>query len=263
MQIKRNETIFETLADAKNGLKVPAGTVSDGDIIVSRYATGSVLGVVRVDQQTDVQTWTIYEQDSRIQYDDGSSPLPDGYTEVEYIENQSSAYINTGVYLYNSATNSYSISGKVYPTYVSSLGDFQTFVNAEGVTSPYYGMTYRVRSSTGAIQLDQNPSGHATLNSEALGDGTIQFTISTTATNCTNTIPLGLFCSWQNGRLTPYRYFRGKMYRTQVTLNDTLVRDFVPCTRDSDDKVGLYDLVNDVFYPSGNSSYDFVAGPMV
>lgn len=263
MQILRNETV-DTLTNLGIEIAPHVKDYPDGTVLLFRDSDNKTwIGSKNGTNYIDIYDVTVAP--TKKVYDPNYVPgvLPEGYTEVEYIENQSSAYINTGVYLYNSATNSYSISGKVYPTYVSSLGDFQTFLNAEGVTSPYYGMTYRVRSSTGAIQLDQNPSGHATLSSESLGDGIIQFTISTTATTATNTIPLSLFCSWQNSSLTPYRYFRGKMYRTQVTLNDTLVRDFVPAKRDSDDKVGLYDLVNDVFYSSGNSSYNFVAGPTV
>ena len=30
--------------------------------------------------------------------------------------------------------------------------------------------------------------------------------------------------------------------------NGTLVRDFIPCYRNSDNEIGLYDLVNDIFY---------------
>jgi len=262
MQILRNET-RDTLSNLKNLISAHLDEYSDGEVLLFRdNEEKSYIGIKNGTDYMDLFDVTV-EPTVMTYNPHWTSRLPEGYTEVEYIENQASAYINTGVYLYDSTANSYSISGKVYPTYVPSLGDFQTFVNAEGVTSPYYGMTYRVRSNTGAIQLDQNPSGHATLSSESLGDGIIQFTISTTATNCTNTIPLGLFCSWSNGSLNPYRYFRGRMYEMQITLNNTLVRHFVPCKRDSDDIVGLYDIVNDVFYSSVNGVYNFVAGPTV
>ena len=33
-----------------------------------------------------------------------------------------------------------------------------------------------------------------------------------------------------------------------IDENDKLVRHFVPCYRNSDDEIGLYDLVNSVFY---------------
>jgi len=262
MQILRNDT-RDTLNNLKKLISTHLNEYSDGEVLLFRDdEEKSYIGIKNGTDYMDLFDVTV-EPTVMTYNPHQTTRLPEGYTEVEYIENQTYAYINTGVYLYNSSSNSYSISGKVCPTYVSSLGDFQTFLNAEGVTTPYYGMTYRVRSSNGAIRLDQNPSGHATLNSESLGDGIIQFTISTTATTVTNTIPLGLFCSWTNSNLSPYRYFKGKMYEMQVTLNNTLVRHFVPCKRDSDDIVGLYDLVNDVFYSSVNGVYNFVAGPTV
>lgn len=39
-----------------------------------------------------------------------------------------------------------------------------------------------------------------------------------------------------------------KMYSFQMYYENELVRDFIPCYRNSDNEVGLYDLVNGVFY---------------
>lgn len=262
MQHLRNET-RDTLANLKTLISTHLDQYSDGEVLLFRDdEEKSYIGIKNGEEYMDL--FDVTSTPEKMTYNPHyTSILPDGYTEVEYIENQSQAYINTGVYLYSTVTNSYTISGKVYPVFTSGGGDNQTFINAEGVTSPYYGMVYRLGSSAGIFKFDTNPSGNATLSSETLGDGSIQFTITSTATNCTNTIPLGLFCSWQNATPSPYRYCKGKMYRLQITLNDTLTRDLIPCTRDSDSKVGMYDIVNDVFYTTGNSSYNFVAGPNV
>ena len=45
------------------------------------------------------------------------------------------------------------------------------------------------------------------------------------------------------------RWFaQAKLYSSQIYDNGILVRDFVPCTRNSDTKPGLYDKVNKIFY---------------
>ena len=39
-----------------------------------------------------------------------------------------------------------------------------------------------------------------------------------------------------------------KIYDCKMYYSDVLVRNFIPCYRNSDNEIGLYDLVNDVFY---------------
>ena len=46
-----------------------------------------------------------------------------------------------------------------------------------------------------------------------------------------------------------------KIYNFKIEENDVLVHDFYPCYRKSDNRVGVYDIITDVFYasPSGSS----------
>ena len=58
--------------------------------------------------------------------------------------------------------------------------------------------------------------------------------------------------------------WKGKMFDFKVYDNGTLIRDLVPCKRDSDNMAGCYDLVNDVFYyPPNYSTYQLTPGPEV
>ena len=52
-----------------------------------------------------------------------------------------------------------------------------------------------------------------------------------------------------------------RLYSLVIWNNTTLVRNFVPCLRKSDGKVGLYDAVNGGFYVNAASGEDFVPGP--
>ena len=57
-----------------------------------------------------------------------------------------------------------------------------------------------------------------------------------------------------------------RIYSAKFYKNDELQRDYVPVRRDSDGELGLYDLVNDVFYENfttDNNTEPFIAGPEV
>lgn len=199
-------------------------------------------------------------------YPNGGGRLPQGYTEVEYIssENSSSSssggVINTGVLLYSANNNSYEIAGKVTPIFTNGWGDNQTFINIENKQNPYTGMVWRFNTS-GGYKFDTNPSNNATLATTANTDGSTTFTITSQSTGAAHNTPLGLFASWQSS-MTPYRFCKMRVYSMEITLNGTLVRNFVPAVRESDSKAGLYDIVNDVFYTSSNN-YNFIAGDPV
>ena len=202
------------------------------------------------------RTITTYEGKLTIDEEASPSRLPQGYTEVEYIENTSTAYINTEVLLYDSTTNSYNIQCKCY--FQPYGNDFEYLFGTERTSSPYVGVIFRYYQRN--IQYAEYPENVSWTHIDN-GDGTSGITAScssTTATNGNN--PLTLFCGlWSTG---PWRNGRGKIYSFKVTKNDTLVRDLVPCKRDSDNKYGMYDIVNDVFYLSPNN-VDFSGGEPV
>ena len=57
-------------------------------------------------------------------------------------------------------------------------------------------------------------------------------------------------------------YLNGRMYYCKIYDNDLLIRDLVPCYRKSDNKPGLYDIVNNVFYTNAGTG-EFAVGPNV
>lgn len=188
-----------------------------------------------------------------------TSRLPQGYTEVEYIENTGTSYINTNVVLYSSSSNSFILKGKIAPQFTQGAGDNQTFINSESVYSPYYGFSWRF-NSYGGFKFDVNPSGSVTLSADTLSDGASAFTITASQVGATDNVPLGLFCSYKNSSYTStYRSSKGKLYSLEITLNNEIIRDLVPAKRDSDDKYGMYDLVTNTFYLSPNN-VDFSGG---
>ena len=186
---------------------------------------------------------------------ESSSRLPQGYTEVEYIENTSSAYINTNLILLENIGDSFEIKVKTYFTPYGN--DFEYLFGTEQTSSPYTGIQLRYYKRNLQYSSDSNVVWTHIDN----GDGTSGVTASCSSINATNGgNPLTLFCGlWSTG---PWRYGRGKIYSFKVTKNNGLVRDFVPCKRDSDDKYGMYDLVTNAFYLSPNN-VDFSGGEPV
>ncbi len=57
--------------------------------------------------------------------------------------------------------------------------------------------------------------------------------------------------------------YTGDIYSVKLYGNGNLIRNFVPCYRRSDGKVGFYDTKNDVFYINGKSGADLTAGPNI
>lgn len=65
----------------------------------------------------------------------------------------------------------------------------------------------------------------------------------------------------RNGASIDGRKFIGRIYEFNISENATAVRDFVPCIRNSDNKPGLYDRANNVFYTNQGSG-EFKYGPL-
>ena len=52
---------------------------------------------------------------------------------------------------------------------------------------------------------------------------------------------------------------KGLLYSVKIWDDNTLIRNFIPCYRKSDNEIGLYDLVNDVFYTNAGTG-TFIKG---
>jgi len=80
--------------------------------------------------------------------------------------------------------------------------------------------------------------------------------------NRTHTWGTSLFCTFNNqAKTSMIRYIEAKLYYFKLFVEGVLVRDMIPCI-DPNNVVGLYDLVNDVFYSSPNGAA-FIAGPEI
>lgn len=84
--------------------------------------------------------------------------------------------------------------------------------------------------------------------------------MSLSASSGTPNLSLIIF-GLRNGTSIDGRKFIGRIYEFNISENATAVRDFVPCIRNSDNKPGLYDRANNVFYTNKGSG-EFKYGPL-
>lgn len=233
-------------------------------------------------------TWSsqipaVYEKGDLIEVgsSDCSSRLPDGYTEVEYIQNYSATSVSTSYLAYldtgfmpnqntrvvadikiDKATTNPRIFG--FGAW-DSLGYIVTCENTIGASNGYfyYKFGYNSYWETTTIHSDLNRhTFELNTNGKFIIDDTEAATLPTTS--FTANVSMAVFTSKMSGG-TPINLneaIYGKMYSFKVYDNGTLVRDLVPCIRDSDNIAGAYDLANNIFYGSGNNNR-FVAGQEV
>lgn len=186
-----------------------------------------------------------------------SSRLPSGYTEVEYIENTSTAYINTNLQIYSSTTNSFEVKMRVIPMKHNSdiLQNVFSCMSEQG--EPYQGFSYRYYYDN--LNMESIPTRQNTFNVSYNEDSTqtVIVTSSSSQRTYTHTYPLSIFCGLDSNK-APFRFTNTKLYECDVKLNDVLIMSLVPC-KNPNNVVGAYDIINDVFFSSPNN-VAFTAG---
>lgn len=192
---------------------------------------------------------------------DSDYQLPDGYTQLEYIESTGTQYINTG-FIPNQNTRAVLDieSDEAIPechVFGSRVGmssdEFCVIVDAQLRWRTDYGTSQVTTSSaprSGRILIDKNKA------TTAIGTVTLQNTAQTFSAG----FPMYLFAINTAGSTSTFASV--KLHSAQIYDNGTLVRDFTPARRANDSAVGLYDSVNGQFYGNAGSG-SFSAGPVV
>ena len=197
-----------------------------------------------------------YPQDIQVvhgkQYVKFRDTLPKEYTRVDYIESSGTQYIDTG-YKPNSNTK-YDLDALI-----KSTGTTKYLISARETTGNRYKNTiyiYSDRKISASYGTNyNNTSNYYTANTKKnfkldknlfYVDNELLWTFEEeTFTNSLNCILFA--CNTVDGGGISY-YSDMQLYACKIYDNDVLVRDFIPCYRNSDNEVGLYDLVNGVFY---------------
>ena len=156
--------------------------------------------------------------------------------------------------MWNTSPVSYALDIKCYVVGRGSDNQGQcTLVACNNEVSPYPGFV--IRNDNNSI-VKQNKSPEVTYgnNGSILRIVQEQSGLVVDTHNRTTT----LFCGLDNTN-TPFRFIEARIYYCKITSYGNLVRDLLPCLN-SNNVPGLYDLVNDVFYPSaGSNPFTYVA----
>ena len=198
-----------------------------------------------------------------VPHQDGSR-LPEGYTELEYIESSGTQYIDTGfkpnqdtrVVMHFQRTESYSsINGLFGARDTASGADPHQFIfwnnGQSSFRTDYMGSQETIPGlqSTGDYEVNKDK------NITAIGGNTVTNPVA--SGQSANT----LFLFAVNNVGAPGYFTSAKLYSCQIYDNGTIIRDFVPCSNPSG-VIGLYDLENEEFYGSA-SGVAFSAGAAV
>lgn len=187
-------------------------------------------------QQTELKSMKIWQP-----------RLPAEYQEVEYIQSDANAYIDTW---YKPTNNTrFVVDYQALATWVAPIWCYNNPTNYWLIINTWGG-TYNIGAH---YWTTYQGTGLWTCNSRIVADfnwnvlsvdGVVKYTF--TATTFTMNINAWLF--WWNRNWTRSNGWPMKLWSVKIYDNWTLVREFVPCYRIADSVIGLYDLVNNQFY---------------
>ena len=180
--------------------------------------------------------------------------LPSEYQQVEYIESDGSQYLNVGKIL--SGTFKFEIeyigTRKFGP---SSSRYSKALFGCRGTSSSDRYVAF-LGIGSGSLQLTKNTSTTITKliydnTSVSSQSSTYSYTNDTLNVSVSNLLDIYLFARNDNGTVTDAGSF--KVYSFKMYDNNVLIRNLVPCYRINDNVIGMYDLVNNVFYTNAGT----------
>lgn len=202
------------------------------------------------------------------------SGLPNDYIQLEYIESTGTQYIDSGVnvssnikaYLENtydgfSNTGTYTRNGGRTATTQNEMLfislNASVFRVDMGTTDLDHDnqKTFTYQKSAKSVELDApNRKSKIIYIDDSTEEATYTFD------NFSTSIPFVLFAYNTGGTITVS--VSQKLTNAKFWNNGTLIRDFIPAYRRTDGVVGLYDMVNGVFYTNAGTG-EFKRGAMI
>lgn len=188
--------------------------------------------------------------------------LPNEYQELEYIQSTGTQYIDTGV----NADYKLSLKFNAQVTDISSKMDMGAIYHLsdnnyirhhfntenDGLRYWYDGNYYSdlIYTSSASILKKKYDYTIDIYNNQLSSSYGKSFTISRENFDCQ--ISYWLFKRNSNN-VALQTNMKMKLYSCQMYYEDTLIRNFIPCYRKSDNEIGLYDLVNNQFYTNAGT----------
>lgn len=222
---------------------VSGGTITPTFSDLKTLEDGTAVGITLPQDATSVQV------------------LPDGYTQIEYVQSDGGAHWidtgfkpnqNTGIIAKFQLLSSTANQTPIYARTAMNVVAFGVFIDASSKWTADYG-TKRFTGTTSAqslINLNFNK------NVVKFNDESYTFDTQTFQSNSNLTI------FGRNTGGTVQYTAKMKLYSCEIYDNGTLIRNFIPC-KNSSGTIGLYDIVNSQFYTNVGTGGVFTAGPDV
>ena len=187
--------------------------------------------------------------------------LPTGYRQLEYLESTGTQYINTGVNAdtntevevvvkFTQIFNDNTIIGMDAGSYLNKAFCLEYSTPLRGIVTCFGQNAANEIPQTGVVPTAYNKYEIKTSKQGMYVNGTLYpFLVQHTSFSCP--YPLFAFCYGRNGGVA----LGGKVriHYLKIGNSGTLQRDFLPALRISDNKPGLYDLVNNQFFTNAGT----------
>lgn len=177
------------------------------------------------------------------------SRLPKGYALLEYLQSSGTQWIDTKIV----PASGYKAEVGFQATKVPTGTSVESWILALYESST---VNFRAGFVNGAFWSSNGFSYSQTASNTA-------YTVATGTCTSSATISLYMFAQHEGTSAMHVANCYYKLYYCKIwDANGNLARDFVPAKRSSDGVLGLYDLVNNVFYTNAGTG-TFTAGPVV
>lgn len=181
--------------------------------------------------------------------------LPDGYTALEWLQGDGVAWINTDVApnqetgvevkFQTEQVEGACIIGVDTAWQQNGFAIFSKLV--EFNTTPVWGNFYGTA-----------PAIISVLDGRIRHDGAQIWGPSSDTFSCP--YPLTMFCLNRSG--ARQEFLQGRIFWCRIYAGETMIKNFIPC-KSPDDVLGMYDIINKIFYPNSGADGDFTAGPSI
>ncbi len=199
-----------------------------------------------------------------------TSILPEEYTQVDYIESSGTQYIDTGVLpTFNTEVElefmsiAENMSGFIYGSRKANNDSTHTiifFANASDYYPQFANDSSVIHLANTHPEFTQPNIKYKAKNGKKgfyINDVLLKQYTAQTELNSTHS--MYIFALNENGSVER-RMANARIYKFKIYENDILIRDYVPCYKNSDNEVGLYDIVNNVFYTNqGTGAFTYGA----
>lgn len=189
--------------------------------------------------------------------------LPSGYQQIEYIESTGTQYIDTGL----KGTNNTEVELDIQYVDTETSNSTRLFGARTGQSKAIF--IGSLQATTSSFYVNFNSTNFSSANTLGLGrhkielkdntvyvDGAAIYNNLNTSTEFTTDYNLILAGANTSGTIASAK---AKYFGCKIWDNGVLLRDFIPAYRESDGAIGMYDVVNNVFYTSA-SSEQFLSG---